>query len=102
PAACQPRALPTLLSLPPYCFLFSSRRRHTIFSRDWSSDVCSSDLDRLLVAVPEDPPEQAIIVFAATPDRSDALIELMLLADALRPEERRGGQGGIIGGTRQE
>src|SRR5690606_40947314 len=24
---------------------FSSRRRHTRFSRDWSSDVCSSDLD---------------------------------------------------------
>src|SRR5690606_40510889 len=35
----------------PYCqcccrvlFFFSSRRRHTRFSRDWSSDVCSSDL----------------------------------------------------------
>src|SRR5690606_40991448 len=27
-------------------FFFSSRRRHTRFSRDWSSDVCSSDLDR--------------------------------------------------------
>src|SRR5690606_40677925 len=27
------------------CFFFSSRRRHTRFSRDWSSDVCSSDLD---------------------------------------------------------
>src|SRR5690606_39591276 len=26
---------------------FSSRRRHTRFSRDWSSDVCSSDLDGL-------------------------------------------------------
>src|SRR5690606_40699687 len=26
-------------------FFFSSRRRHTIFSRDWSSDVCSSDLE---------------------------------------------------------
>src|SRR5690606_14357372 len=26
-------------------FFFSSRRRHTTFSRDWSSDVCSSDLD---------------------------------------------------------
>src|SRR5690606_41043355 len=26
-------------------FVFSSRRRHTRFSRDWSSDVCSSDLD---------------------------------------------------------
>src|SRR5690606_39605701 len=24
-------------------FFFSSRRRHTRFSRDWSSDVCSSD-----------------------------------------------------------
>src|SRR5690606_39765291 len=28
-----------------YCFFFSSRRRHTRFSRDWSSDVCSSDLE---------------------------------------------------------
>src|SRR5260370_41587850 len=25
-------------------FFFSSRRRHTIFKCDWSSDVCSSDL----------------------------------------------------------
>src|SRR6266511_3852901 len=31
-----------LLSAP--FFFFSSRRRHTRFSRDWSSDVCSSDL----------------------------------------------------------
>src|SRR5216684_4330638 len=28
-------------------FFFSSRRRHTRCSRDWSSDVCSSDLDSL-------------------------------------------------------
>src|SRR5690606_39445781 len=27
-------------------FFFSSRRRHTRFSRDWSSDVCSSDLEK--------------------------------------------------------
>src|SRR5207247_3523573 len=27
---------------------FSSRRRHTRSTRDWSSDVCSSDLDRWL------------------------------------------------------
>src|SRR6266511_4910506 len=27
-------------------FFFSSIRRHTRFSRDWSSDVCSSDLER--------------------------------------------------------
>src|SRR5207245_8784353 len=28
-------------------FFFSSRRRHTRCYRDWSSDVCSSDLDTL-------------------------------------------------------
>src|SRR5690625_5465148 len=27
-----------------YNFFFSSRRRHTRWPRDWSSDVCSSDL----------------------------------------------------------
>src|SRR5690606_40652656 len=30
-----------------HLFFFSSRRRHTRFSRDWSSDVCSSDLNDL-------------------------------------------------------
>src|SRR6266436_5713437 len=43
-------------------FFFSSRRRHTRCSRDWSSDVCSSDLPglglrqaqhRALTALPE-------------------------------------------------
>src|SRR2546422_1325887 len=29
-----------------FFFFFSSRRRHTRCSRDWSSDVCSSDLTR--------------------------------------------------------
>src|SRR5256885_9240680 len=28
------------------CFFFSSRRRHTRLQGDWSSDVCSSDLNR--------------------------------------------------------
>src|SRR5690606_40349651 len=28
-------------------FLFARRRRHARFSRDWSSDVCSSDLRRV-------------------------------------------------------
>src|SRR3712207_8698033 len=28
-------------------FFFSSRRRHTRYWRDWSSDVCSSDLKEL-------------------------------------------------------
>src|SRR5207253_8127929 len=29
-------------------FFFSSRRRHTRWPRDWSSDVCSSDLGALV------------------------------------------------------
>src|SRR2546430_11462990 len=31
-------------------FFFSSRRRHTRFDCDWSSDVCSSDLVTLMVS----------------------------------------------------
>src|SRR5258707_11917741 len=30
-----------------FFFFFSSRRRHTRYWRDWSSDVCSSDLEPL-------------------------------------------------------
>src|SRR3712207_9487600 len=30
-------------------FFFSSRRRHTRYWRDWSSDVCSSDLTAFLL-----------------------------------------------------
>src|SRR5437870_13752803 len=32
-----------------FVFFFSSRRRHTRWPRDWSSDVCSSDLFPLAV-----------------------------------------------------
>src|SRR5207245_6827080 len=42
-----------LLHLFFYLFFFSSRRRHTRCYRDWSSDVCSSDLlFLLLVPIP--------------------------------------------------
>src|SRR5256886_13189364 len=33
------------------CFFFSSRRRHTRFDCDWSSDVCSSDLFIVLMVL---------------------------------------------------
>src|SRR5690625_7438032 len=35
-------------------FFFSSRRRHTRWPRDWSSDVCSSDLSRGLLLAGRD------------------------------------------------
>src|SRR6266487_6024843 len=34
-------------------FFFSSRRRHTRWTGDWSSDVCSSDLDLSEAKTPE-------------------------------------------------
>src|SRR2546429_2299138 len=37
------------------CFFFSSRRRHTRCSRDWSSDVCSSDLESRALAPKQGP-----------------------------------------------
>src|SRR6266487_3398708 len=37
--------LAPVTSLPPFAFFFSSRRRHTRWTGDWSSDVCSSDLE---------------------------------------------------------
>src|SRR5438067_13769500 len=36
-----------------FFFFFSSRRRHTRSKRDWSSDVCSSDLPRIADRVGE-------------------------------------------------
>src|SRR5256886_7268771 len=36
-----------------FFFFFSSRRRHTRFDCDWSSDVCSSDLGTVIW---QDPP----------------------------------------------
>src|SRR3712207_9123611 len=52
---------------------FSSRRRHTRYWRDWSSDVCSSDLDvRLLLE-----------------GRDDCFQTLLELAAVLRPGQER-------------
>src|SRR6266496_4629115 len=42
------------MALCPFYFFFSSRRRHTRSLRDWSSDVCSSDLGRVLRRIDAD------------------------------------------------
>src|SRR5438874_5995717 len=52
-----PKLPPPRVSLPPVqVLLFSSRRRHTISLRDWSSDVCSSDLPLTSSTPPVLPP----------------------------------------------
>src|SRR5437660_10558386 len=40
-------------------FFFSSRRRHTRWPRDWSSDVCSSDLSAPAAPAPSEPQSEA-------------------------------------------
>src|SRR4051812_50086183 len=40
-------------SVPYSFFFFSSRRRHTRLTCDWSSDVCSSDLSYRLSVLPD-------------------------------------------------
>src|SRR5438128_8866445 len=70
-----------------FFFFFSSRRRHTRCYRDWSSDVCSSDLAQV-------EPPQARQMRRATEDL-DRLIAEVVRTQAERPqvsEVRRRGQ----------
>src|SRR5205809_7844161 len=79
-----------------FFFFFSSRRRHTRCSRDWSSDVCSSDL-RL-------EERHALLLAVATPGEANGAAGLVdqqgvagelrhVLGDQVeRSEERRVGK----------
>src|SRR6266550_6837144 len=63
-------------------FFFSSRRRHTRCSRDWSSDVCSSDLVELTLPAICAIPNGLVLEWV----RGGTLGELGLLAEPLRLE----------------
>src|SRR5258707_13129643 len=78
-------------------FVFSSRRRHTRYWRDWSSDVCSSDLGRR-----RDHRRAGAgrgrLRRAARQQRPEALAVLRLAGG--RSEERRVGKSVDLGGRR--
>src|SRR6266496_6228672 len=85
-----------------FFFFFSSRRRHTRSLRDWSSDVCSSDLGRSPVETdarpcfprhPEEGPEQKALrqADAQRPHR----VELRGRLDAL-DDQGHAGVGGEL------
>src|SRR5699024_12209691 len=93
---------------------FSSRRRHTISKRDWSSDVCSSDLkitgttdfmDRFAKAEEKLKAEGYAVLNPAhansyMPEDTTwdeymkVSLTLLQMADAIRSEERRVGKEG--------
>src|SRR5207245_6243421 len=75
---------------------FSSRRRHTRCYRDWSSDVCSSDLGDRGLLVDGDRP--ALRVVDAMDDVVLAIAaELVLDAERFRAGDLEcGGRGGLI------
>src|SRR2546422_7725506 len=57
-----------------FFFFFSSRRRHTRCSRDWSSDVCSSDLFlQPRVAQDVGQSEMGLSTFRPSLDQSDSI-----------------------------
>src|SRR5690349_23229953 len=108
----------TIMVLLSFCFFFSSRRRHTRSLRDWSSDVCSSDLGlgetyrlgrkfaRYVVAVDRDEAEGARIAAVAdaldhpcfgqaeAAARDGHSQDDLAVARVLRSEERRVGKEG--------
>src|SRR5206468_9327669 len=87
-------------------FCFSSRRRHTSSDRDWSSDVCSSDLagsvPTLTIAIPDsvlsmpahDPWAHGAVAVPTPGDRPDSGLAPDLVSNDDRSEERRVGKEG--------
>src|SRR5215813_14693630 len=67
-------------------FFFSSRRRHTRCGRDWSSDVCSSDL------IGPTPPGTGVMAPATWRSRADEQLDERFADDVRRSEERRVGK----------
>src|SRR3712207_7808299 len=86
-----------------FFFFFSSRRRHTRYWRDWSSDVCSSDLlelgalvlqEQALVALLERlvAALEGLVVRVVHPGRHHRAHLLGELGHPRRSEERRVGK----------
>src|SRR6266498_5221927 len=65
-----------------FFFFFSSRRRHTRCGRDWSSDVCSSDLESWAKKAAQTQGRNELLRESrALPDRDGSLWERALLGE---------------------
>src|SRR5258707_11744378 len=82
-----------------FFFFFSSRRRHTRYWRDWSSDVCSSDLADIRMAdlIAElrrigGSVQEVGLEAIKRLDRHRHAVSRQRIGDGLRSEERRVGK----------
>src|SRR5256884_4507793 len=87
-----------------FFFFFSSRSRHTRCSRDWSSDVCSSDLSvpgvRLLDVQADAAHNRSVFTFVAPPDASvEAALAAMRVATERIDLSRHTGEHPRMGAT---
>src|SRR3712207_7021268 len=73
-------------------FFFSSRRRHTRYWRDWSSDVCSSDLELLVGDVTSSARMTEIADMLASRGRPASILVNNAGIGHSRSEERRVGK----------
>src|SRR3712207_6928170 len=71
-------------------FFFSSRRRHTRYWRDWSSDVCSSDLRQVAVELPRGHLDAVVLPLVAL-DLDEAVEHVL----AERPQHELGLRGDL-------
>src|SRR5690625_5878652 len=81
-------------------FFFSSRRRHTRWPRDWSSDVCSSDLSIALDM--ESDPEHIVRRRVFPLEFTHRPTGLVVNLKCARSEERRVGKYGRSGWSQKE
>src|SRR5215203_4549385 len=70
-----------------FFFFFSSRRRHTRYWRDWSSDVCSSDLGGARRILDRDPARAVAAAELIERTGREALAEMRRLLGVLHPGE---------------
>src|SRR5690625_7059395 len=75
-------------------FFFSSRRRHTRWPRDWSSDVCSSDLE-LGQEHPRRQRSAPPLADIAQIGHPTGQVRTQLGGEGQRPEGLPGGAGGL-------
>src|SRR5690625_5026170 len=80
-------------------FFFSSRRRHTRWPRDWSSDVCSSDLEARSIHTLDTTAMEVLLSIVETLEIWNIEIHFSGLTSPVKDVVLRSGLARKLGGT---